>query len=187
MPGGCRRGEPAATHGRRGAGDCQEPGHVGQGADAARSRREQAIDPNGQEHSSRHVHRRPLVFAIDFDNKPSFSPQNFADFVNNGLSALYQVGVRYFEVHNEPNLKLEGLEWNWRNGAEFGSWFTQVLGILRQRCPRPSSAFRPFAAVLSAGHTGAFRRVRRVPIPDGRCAGDSPVRLGGRPLLLAER
>ncbi len=82
-----------------------------------------------------------LFFSIDFDNKPRFSPQIFADFVNNGLSALYQAGVRYFEVHNEPNLKLEGLEWNWRDGAEFGNWFVQVLGILRQRCPEGKFGF----------------------------------------------
>jgi hypothetical protein len=82
-----------------------------------------------------------LFFSIDFNTKSPFSPQNFADFVNNGLMALYQVGVRYFEVHNEPNLKLEGLEWNWRDGAEFGNWFTQVLGILRQRCPEGKFGF----------------------------------------------
>jgi hypothetical protein len=82
-----------------------------------------------------------LFFSIDFDNKPSFSPQNFVDFVSVGLGALYESGVRYFEVHNEPNLKLEGLEWNWRNGAEFGNWFALVLGLLRQRCPEGKFGF----------------------------------------------
>jgi len=33
------------------------------------------------------------------------------------------------------------VEWNWRDGAEFGSWFTQVLAILRQRCPEGKFGF----------------------------------------------
>jgi hypothetical protein len=77
-----------------------------------------------------------LFFSVDFNNKAQFSPQAFVDTVGAGLDALSQAGVRYFEVHNEPNLKLEGLAWNWGNGAEFGNWFIQVLSLLRQRSPQ---------------------------------------------------
>jgi hypothetical protein len=76
-----------------------------------------------------------LFFSVDVGNKTKFSPQNFVDFVMNGLAGCYQAGVRYFEVHNEPNLDIEGMGWNWANGAEFGSWLTQVINILKPRFP----------------------------------------------------
>lgn len=76
-----------------------------------------------------------LFFSVDVGSKSKFSPQNFVDFVNNGLTACYQAGVRYFEVHNEPNLEVEGMNWNWANGAEFGNWLQQVLSLLKPRFP----------------------------------------------------
>jgi hypothetical protein len=53
----------------------------------------------------------------------------------NGLTGCYQAGVRYFEVHNEPNLEIEGMNWNWGDGVAFGRWLTQVLSILRPKFP----------------------------------------------------
>lgn len=76
-----------------------------------------------------------LFFQIDLDNKPRFSPQIFVETVLSGLNALYESGVRYFEVHNEPNHPNEGMGWNWNGGAEFGAWFGQTVDILRQRFP----------------------------------------------------
>jgi hypothetical protein len=43
--------------------------------------------------------------------------------------------VRYFEIHNEPNLEIEGMNWNWANGAQFGAWLQQVINILRPKFP----------------------------------------------------
>jgi hypothetical protein len=76
-----------------------------------------------------------LFFPVDAGSKAKFSPQDFVDYVDSGMKALYESGVRYFEIHNEPNLPNEGMDWNWANGAEFGDWFTQVSNILRQRYP----------------------------------------------------
>jgi hypothetical protein len=76
-----------------------------------------------------------LFFSVDVGSKNKFSPQNFVDFVNNGLTACYQAGVRYFEVHNEPNLEIEGMNWNWTTGADFGNWLQQVLNLLKPRFP----------------------------------------------------
>jgi hypothetical protein len=76
-----------------------------------------------------------LFFSVDANNRTKFSPQNFVDFCMNGMSSCYQAGVRYFEVHNEPNLDIEGMNWNWSNGADFGNWLTQVLNILRPQFP----------------------------------------------------
>jgi uncharacterized protein YgiM (DUF1202 family) len=76
-----------------------------------------------------------LFFSVDAGNRRKFSPQEFVDFCNNGMTASYQAGVRYFEVHNEPNLLPEGMGFNWNSGSEFGSWLTQVINLLRQRFP----------------------------------------------------
>ncbi len=82
-----------------------------------------------------------LFFQIDLDNKPRFSPQNFVETVLVGMNALYEAGVRYFEVHNEPNHPNEGMGWNWNSGAEFGAWFAQTADILRQRFPEVKFGF----------------------------------------------
>jgi hypothetical protein len=76
-----------------------------------------------------------MFFSVDVNSKTKFSPQNFVDFCMNGLTGCYQAGVRYFEVHNEPNLEIEGMNWNWANGAEFGAWLQQVLNIVRPKFP----------------------------------------------------
>jgi hypothetical protein len=39
------------------------------------------------------------------------------------------------ELHNEPNLTLEGLGSSWADGAAFNDWYTAVLGLYRQRFP----------------------------------------------------
>jgi hypothetical protein len=76
-----------------------------------------------------------LFFSVDANSKTKFSPQNFVDFCMNGLTGCYEAGVRYFEVHNEPNLEIEGMNWNWVNGAAFGNWLTQVINILKPKFP----------------------------------------------------
>ena len=76
-----------------------------------------------------------LFFSVDSNNRVPFTPQDFVDFVDAGMKAYYDAGVRYFEIHNEPNLPNEGMGWNWANGAEFGNWFTQVYNLLKKRYP----------------------------------------------------
>lgn len=74
-----------------------------------------------------------LFFSVDFNSRSAFSPDDFVNFVSGGFEACYEMGVRHFEVHNEPNLDVEGNGWNWHGGAEFGQWLSQVIGRLRQR------------------------------------------------------
>ena len=76
-----------------------------------------------------------LFFSVDVASKSRFSPEVFVGTVFDGAHAAYQAGVRFFEVHNEPNLESEGMGWNWSNGAEFSSWLTQVMTLMRQRLP----------------------------------------------------
>ncbi len=82
-----------------------------------------------------------LFFPVDLQTKTPFSPQVFVNTVLMGTQAAYQAGVRYFEVHNEPNLIQEGLDWNWKGGQAFGAWLTQVLALLRQRFPEIKLGF----------------------------------------------
>ena len=82
-----------------------------------------------------------LFIQLDLDNKTRFSPQNFFDYVQAKVRALYESDVRYFEVHNEPNLEQEGLGWNWADGAGFGTWLIQVLGLLRASFPEAKFGF----------------------------------------------
>lgn len=82
-----------------------------------------------------------LFIQLDLDNKTRFPPQNFMDYVHDKARALYESGVRYFEVHNEPNLEQEGLGWNWADGAGFGAWLSQVLGLLRVSFPEAKFGF----------------------------------------------
>lgn len=63
------------------------------------------------------------------------SPIEFARRVEDNGLALYAKGIRYYEIHNEPNLVTEGLGTNWRDGYEFGQWFLEVVGYLKPKMP----------------------------------------------------
>lgn len=41
----------------------------------------------------------------------------------------------WVELHNEPNLVIEGWKTNWQNGAEFGSWLLSVISLYRKALP----------------------------------------------------
>ena len=64
------------------------------------------------------------------------SPQQFVDEVGPSAQALFNSGVKHFEVHNEPNLNLphspEGMFTTWQNGAEFAQFFQQAVMLLKQ-------------------------------------------------------
>lgn len=62
-------------------------------------------------------------------------PADFVRMVEYSARRLYDCGVRYFEIHNEPNLMPEGYGATWRSGREFGEWFLQVVGMLRPEFP----------------------------------------------------
>lgn len=62
----------------------------------------------------------------------------FKDAVPN-VSRLYEGGVRYFELLNEPNLNgensPEGMWVSWQNGTEFAEFFIQLLTKMREKFP----------------------------------------------------
>lgn len=58
---------------------------------------------------------------------------------------LYDNGVRYFEVHNEPNINVpespEGMWINWNNGREFGDWYLEAVDLLKDLMPGAQFGF----------------------------------------------
>lgn len=60
---------------------------------------------------------------------------------NSPMQRAINAGIRFFEVHNEPNLTLEGLGANWRDGAEFARFFRTVVETLRPRFPNAQFGF----------------------------------------------
>ena len=72
----------------------------------------------------------------------TITPQRFYDDtindVERSLQALQGRDV-VIELHNEPNLSIEGMVFddsrNWKDGATFAIWWNQVLQLYRQRFP----------------------------------------------------
>ena len=71
----------------------------------------------------------------DFQNGRVVKAEEFADWQKHDMERMYVRGVRYYEVHNEPNLNLEGFSASWRNGNEFEDWFLRVVDILQPLFP----------------------------------------------------
>jgi hypothetical protein len=89
----------------------------------------------GPDIAQRLISQGQFVMARLFE-KPGnrvMSAAEFASSVAQGFEQLYNVGVRYFEIHNEPNLPQEGLGVSWASGSEFGNWFTAVYNALKSR------------------------------------------------------
>ena len=76
------------------------------------------------------------------------SSSDFVSWVEADVSELYNQGVRYFEVHNEPNLQIEGWQHSWRDGHQFADWFLEVVERLKSRFPEALFGYPG----LSPGH-----------------------------------
>jgi hypothetical protein len=78
------------------------------------------------------------------------TPEQFVEAVLPATRCLFERGVQYFEVHNEPNLNTdgsrEGMWVAWQNGREFGAFFEKAVGLLREQLP---AAYFGFPAVSS--------------------------------------
>ncbi len=104
-----------------------------------------------------------LYFPVDANSQTRFSPQVFVNTVFQGANAAYQAGVRYFEIHNEPNLAVEGMDWNWKDGAEFSTWLIQTAVLLRQHFPGSKLGFpglspQPNVASFLSGASAAINQ-----------------------------
>jgi murein DD-endopeptidase MepM/ murein hydrolase activator NlpD len=81
----------------------------------------------------------PRVFLLvrlyaAFDGRVVRSDE-FAQWAIGDMAPFYDRGLRYFEVHNEPNLRPEGWTQSWAGGQEFGAWFLDVRQRIKQVYP----------------------------------------------------
>ncbi len=69
------------------------------------------------------------------------SPVDFAHWVKPDVQKFYDQRIRYFEVHNEPNLRDEGYGVSWKSGGEFALWFLAVVDNLKPLFPEAKFGF----------------------------------------------
>lgn len=73
------------------------------------------------------------------------SAQDFVNEIKDATLRLHGAGVRYFEVHNEPNLHTndapEGMNVAWRSGKEFGQFFLDSVAMLKKLMPDAQFGF----------------------------------------------
>lgn len=60
---------------------------------------------------------------------------DFARWLEPDMRNFYNRGVRYFEIHNEPNLQIEGWKFSWQDGTQFNAWYLDVMNRLRGSFP----------------------------------------------------
>ncbi len=82
---------------------------------------------------------RPDVFILARLMTKIGAPNQFSDFfvseVQTQMAQFYAKGIRYFELHNEPNLTLEGCRSSWQDGHDFARFFLEVQSQLKARFP----------------------------------------------------
>ena len=79
-----------------------------------------------------------MFFCIRLMAKVNAEQPTASDFVQEVASharSWWNQGVRYFEIHNEPNLRIEGMWECWKDGAEFASFWLQVKSYLQEDMP----------------------------------------------------
>lgn len=71
------------------------------------------------------------------------TPEDFFEFTASDVARLYDAdpALRYIELHNEPNLRLEGWGGSWADGSEFSQWFLRLLDLYRRRFPEARIGF----------------------------------------------
>jgi murein DD-endopeptidase MepM/ murein hydrolase activator NlpD len=107
------------------------------------------------------INPRALVVArltSDF-SRGAIAATDFVAAMEDDLRRLATAGVRYFEIHANPNLQSGGWLRSWRNGSEFGGWFAEVIAGLRQRLPEGQYGFPGLASgEVLAGLRGDSRQ-----------------------------
>ena len=68
-------------------------------------------------------------------------PVEFFTWVAPDFQKFYDQGIRLVEIHNEPNLRSEGLFQSWNTGTEFAAWFNEVARLMKARFPQVQVGF----------------------------------------------
>lgn len=67
--------------------------------------------------------------------------QAFLQEVESEVGRYYRAGIRYFELHANPNLQVEGWQRSWSDGGDFSVWIRAVARRLRDLYPDISLGF----------------------------------------------
>ncbi len=65
----------------------------------------------------------------------NYNADQFVTDLTYDMQQFYNRGVRYFELHNEPNLTVEGWTTSWQNGTEFNAWFLRAYDLFKAKFP----------------------------------------------------
>ena len=65
----------------------------------------------------------------------AISAERFFASIENNVGRLYRSGIKYFEMHSNPNLQNAGWRRSWRDGLEFSQWFIKVSQLIKARFP----------------------------------------------------
>jgi lysozyme len=68
-------------------------------------------------------------------NKHDALATEFVQQVASDARKWWNAGVRHFEVHNEPNLEIEGWKTAWHDGGDFAAWMLRVINDLEEDLP----------------------------------------------------
>ncbi len=74
-------------------------------------------------------------------SRASVESKSFTEAVMPAVDRFYQAGIRYFELHTNPNLQVEGWQRSWDSGGEFSIWIRSVAAALRGAFPEISLGF----------------------------------------------
>lgn len=87
----------------------------------------------------------PSLFLVvrvtdDFSNE-AIDSKSFVDNVEPEVGRFYRAGIRYFELHTNPNLQVEGWQRSWSSGSEFAEWLRGIARRLKDAYPDISLGF----------------------------------------------
>ena len=71
----------------------------------------------------------------------AYTASEFTHALHPHLARFYAQGIRYFEIHTQPNLHANGWMLSWTDGAGFAKWFLEVLNTWRQAFPEGHFGF----------------------------------------------
>lgn len=69
------------------------------------------------------------------------SAQQFYRHVQAETGRLYRLGLRYFEIHQQPNVQTNGWRRSWDTGESFAAWFIELVQSLQRVFPEGKFGF----------------------------------------------
>jgi len=93
-----------------------------------------------------------MVRAFAKVNKEMSSAAEFAQSVLEQCKRWYDAGVQHIELHNEPNLEIEGMWGAWKDGSEFAQWWLRVRDALHKHLPDALFGYPGLSPSFSVPH-----------------------------------